>query len=413
LQSKMKYYHVVSYHFRKLDIPLIGKLFVPEQQRAERLPFIKEKMQAREWFYLSTCNRVECHLVSETKPCPYKTALLLNKHLSEAELAIVAGGAEVLSGKEAVRHIFSTASSLNSMVTGEREIITQVRRAFEQSRELGLTGDFIRLLLRQTIETAKQVFTETSIARKPVSVVSLAYSEISKRFSPAETDILLVGAGQTITHMVKLLTESGYKKLVITNRTDARAQALAAEEGVDWLPWKEKQLTKKSFQVVVSCTGSELPVISTSLFHAWTKGCTKSPLLVDLALPPDAENELMASSSHTYIGLSTLQEISEKNMSTRRQEMDACDAIIEQAIHSFTLLTKERSVELAMGEVPEMVKQIRQQAMEKIFAKDLSILNDQSMAVVEKILDYMEKKYIALPIKKAKEVLLEKAVHES
>ena len=113
--------------------------------------------------------------------------------------------AEVYSGEKAAEHFFRVASSIDSMVVGEREIITQVRTAYESCNELKLTGDNIRLLLRKTIETAKEVYTSTGIANKPVSVVSLAYRKLQALNVSQGARFIIVGAGRTNANMTRFL----------------------------------------------------------------------------------------------------------------------------------------------------------------------------------------------------------------
>ena len=115
---------------------------------------------------------------------------------------------EVFHKADAVKHALSVASSIDSMIVGEREIITQVRGAYEASKSYGLTGDFIRLLTRKVIETAKKVYTETNIAKKPVSVVSLAYHKLRNLNIALDAKFVIVGAGLTNTTMCKFLKKS-------------------------------------------------------------------------------------------------------------------------------------------------------------------------------------------------------------
>jgi glutamyl-tRNA reductase len=115
------------------------------------------------------------------------------------------------------------------MIVGEREIITQVRNAFELCKKNGLTGDFIRILLRHTIETAKRVYTETTIATKPVSVVSLAYHKLRDMNISLDARFLIIGAGVTNTNMSKFLRNHGFKKFTVYNRTLSKAENLAKD----------------------------------------------------------------------------------------------------------------------------------------------------------------------------------------
>ena len=114
------------------------------------------------------------------------------------ELDSLTNNAEVFVGEEAVEHILKVASSLESLVVGEREIITQVRKAYDFCNLLGLTGDFTRLLIKQTVETAKEIYTTTDIAKNPVSIVSLAYRQLRALGIKKEARILFIGSGDLI-----------------------------------------------------------------------------------------------------------------------------------------------------------------------------------------------------------------------
>ena len=104
-----------------------------------------------------------------------------------------------------------------------------MRNSFDASKKMKLTGDFIRLVLRHTIETAKRVYTETSIATKPVSVVSLAYHKLRDMNIPLDARLLIIGAGVTNTNMSKFLRKHGFKKFTVYNRTLSKAENLAKD----------------------------------------------------------------------------------------------------------------------------------------------------------------------------------------
>src|SRR5690554_7776341 len=109
--------------------------------------------------------------------------------------------------------MIKVTSSIDSMVVGEREIITQIRKSFDACRAYGITGDAIRLMIRHTIETAKRIYTETSIAQSPVSVVSLAYHTLRLKDIPLDARILIIGAGVTNTNMSRFLRKHGFTNL--------------------------------------------------------------------------------------------------------------------------------------------------------------------------------------------------------
>jgi glutamyl-tRNA reductase len=173
----MKRYSVIAFNHHSTGIKNLDELFAPENVLNERLHAIKNGLKAEGLMYLATCNRMEFFFSSPaliTKNEIPKLLSLLHPDWKEAKVAKVSKSALLYNGEEAVKHVFRVASSLDSLVVGEREIITQVRTAYEWSQKQGLTDDFIRILIRKTIETAKKVYTDTKIAEKPVSVMSLA-----------------------------------------------------------------------------------------------------------------------------------------------------------------------------------------------------------------------------------------------
>ena len=201
-------FHSIAFTHRNLDVKDLGLLPIDESKQLDRLAHLKSTMNLTELMFLSTCNRVEFIFCSDdTVSTPFLIQFFesIYPEFSNEQKEHFAERADVFKGTNAVEHILSVASSIDSMVIGEREIITQVRNAFDFSRKLNLTGDFIRLVMRHTIETAKRVYTETSIATKPVSVVSLAYHKLREMNIPLDARMMIIGAGATNTTMSRFL----------------------------------------------------------------------------------------------------------------------------------------------------------------------------------------------------------------
>ncbi|MEO8759781.1 MAG: glutamyl-tRNA reductase, partial [Bacteroidia bacterium] len=165
---KQENFYTVAVTHKKFSLTEIGKLHTDDVSVKAILTKLKTSLHLKELVYLSTCNRVE-FLFTTQKPVnkAFLTDLfsLLNKNLKKAEVQKLVTYAKVYAGSDAVNHVLCVASSLDSLVVGEREIITQFRQAYDKCNEFGLTDDFMRLLSRHTVETAKQIFTETDIAK--------------------------------------------------------------------------------------------------------------------------------------------------------------------------------------------------------------------------------------------------------
>lgn len=402
-------FHIVAFTHQNLEIKDIGELHIEENKQSERLSVLKEKLNLSELMFLSTCNRVEfVFCTNETVDNSFLIQFFTTLYpgLSDDQVLHFVQRADSYHDLQAIEHMLAVASSIDSMVVGEREIITQVRSAFERSREFQLTGDFIRLVMRHTIETAKRVYTETSIATKPVSVVSLAYHKLRDMQVPLDARIMIIGAGVTNTNMSRFLKKHGFKKFVVFNRTFEKAQNLASDLHGKAYPLSELPNYTKGFDVIITCTGSESHIITPELYNHLLQGETSRKIVIDIALPQDLHPQVVLDHPVTHISVDILQKISNENLKERSKEIQHVEEIIAEAMFDFDHIQKVRKVELAMRDVPEKVKEIRSTAMNEVFKNDLAALDDNSREILEKIVGYMEKKYMSMPMIMAKEILL-------
>lgn len=404
-------FQVIAFTHSNLDVAEIGLLHIEEEVRKARLTAIKEEMNWSELLFLSTCNRVEFVFCGDTTSSTAKLAHLfksLYAHLPSEKIDLFVSSANHFQGEKAMAHLLSVASSIDSMVIGEREIITQVRKAFEESRKNELSGDFIRLAIKQTIETAKKVYTETSISKKPVSVVSLAYHRLRDLNIPLDARILIVGAGVTNTTLSRFLRKHGYSNFVVFNRTISKAEKLAEDLKGRALPLAELNSYNEGFDVLISCTGTDTHLVTPSIYKNLLQGEADKKVVIDIAIPQDLDPEILENNSVFHISVSLLQKISEANLKERSTEISHVEEIISWSLTQFNLLHRERNVELAMRAVPQKVKEIKAIALNEVFKDDLASLDENSKELLEKIMGYMEKKYMSVPMKMAKEILLKK-----
>ncbi len=404
-------FHSIAFTHRNLDVKDLGLLPIEESKQQDRLQHLKKAMNLSELMFLSTCNRVEFIFCSDKT---VSTQFLIQffesiyPEFSNEQMVHFAERADVFKGINAVEHILSVASSIDSMVIGEREIITQVRNAFDFSKKLNLTGDFIRLVMRHTIETAKRVYTETSIATKPVSVVSLAYHKLREMNIPLDARMMIIGAGATNTTMSRFLRKHGFKNFVVFNRTLSKAESLAKDLHGKAFDLHALENYDGGFDVIISCTGSDSYIITPDLYEKILMGEVNRKVVIDIAVPQDLHPEILSNHPVTHISVDFLQKISNENLKVRSNEIQHVEEIISEALFEFKHLQKVRNVELAMREVPLKVKEIRATAMNEVFKNDLAELDENSKEVLEKIISYMEKKYMSVPMIMAKEILIKK-----
>jgi len=362
----------------------------------------------KELVFLSTCNRVEFF---------FRSALALNEdfvsnliqalypQLDTEEIARSVEGVRTYNGLDAVRHLFHVASSLDSLVIGEREIITQVRQAFERAKANGFTGDYTRIAVQKAIETAKQVYTETEIATKPISVVNLAYRKLIEHELHSGMKVVYIGAGQTIEAIAGNLKKHDFASVKVFNRTESKAQKLAEILGGEGYSLNDLVEKADAFDVMITCTGADQSIIDADTFKAMK--VSGKTIIVDLAIPNDIDASVLTHFDVEYIAIDDLKAIAKQNLRDREKEVFRCETLVEQRLEEFEEAYKTRKLELAMQEIPALMKEMKQRALEKTFAKDIDGLDDQGRETLTKVIDYLEKKYISIPMKMAKQVMLE------
>jgi glutamyl-tRNA reductase len=402
-------YSVIAFTHRSTGLKDLEKLFIDQVILPTRLQEIKQAVSADGLMYLATCNRVE-FIFSIANPVEKnfaeKIIKLFHPEWDKKKLEWAREHVLVLHGEDAVKHVFEVAASLDSLIVGEREIITQVRSAYEWSHEQKLTDDFIRILIRKTVETAKRVYTDTKIAEKPVSVMSLACRKMQEWHIGFDSRVLMVGAGQTADIMVKYLSKHGFSKFVIFNRTLKRAKELAARYSIEAYSLKDLENYKNGFDVLITCAHSAKPIVTEKIFNTLCNSDKGDKIIVDLGLPLNVDKTVLKKKNIKSVTIKDLEGIAKLNLNERKSEMKAASKIISEAVAEFYTDIQNRRIELAMRDVPVRIQEIKQKALSSVFSKEIDSLTPDSRELLEKVMNYMEKKYISIPMQLAKDILM-------
>ena len=416
LENKaLKNLKVIAFTHKHVDLKDLGNLVICNEELDARLINLKNTLDIPEIFYIATCNRVEfvfygAHELTDDFIADFMQRM--NFCVPAERLQCYLGQVTRYAGMDAINHLFRMSCSLESLVVGEKEILAQVRRAYEKCREAGFTGDFLRLMMDRLVKTAKEVYTYTNISRNPISVVSLAYRKLREIKLAENPRILVIGSGETNQNFAKYLKKHKLSNFVVFNRTLQNAQQLAKELNCEAYPLSELKNYKQGFDVMITCTGAATSIIDNELYQSLLNGETDKKVIVDLAIPNDIDAEVLVHHPIHYIEVSGLQAIAEKNIQERYNELEHAEAIIDANIKEFLPLIKQRRVEVAMRQVPDKIKEIRAMAMNEVFAQDLINLDPQAREVLEKVINYMEKKYIKVPMVMAKEILVKSSEFE-
>lgn len=404
-------YKVLTITHKSTTLKNIGNFVLPnldsDSALQEKLQTIQEALGMDELLYLATCNRV-LFFFSSKQPL---TDCFLEKFESvvypnlDATIKLK-DSASVYDGSAAITHLLEVASSVDSLVIGEREILRQLREAYYRCNEVGATGDSIRMAVQLAVESAKKVYSTTRIGQKAVSVVSLAVRQLLAKNPPRDARILIVGAGQTNTLIGKFLLKYGFQNCTVFNRSEPNAIALATMLGkgaaytLDKLPTYDK-----GFDILIACTGATEAIITPELYQKILQGETDEKILIDLSIPNNIDSKIAETYNTTYIEIDGLKELVSENLAFREKEVINVQAIITERVAEFIKIYKGRQIELALKEVPTQIKAIRQHALTSVFKNEVSSLDDEVQELIDRMMMYMEKRCIAIPIQAAKEHL--------
>lgn len=405
----MKNLKVISFTHKHIDLKDLGHLVISDEELDGKLVHLKEAYNIPEIFYVGTCNRVEFVFRSEY-PLDRSFIEGFISHLQYKELngqiKNYLDNVNAYEGNDALNHLFKMSCSLDSLVVGEKEILAQVRKSYERCRTAQFTGDFLRMVMERLVKTAKEVYTHTRIARNPVSIVSLAYRKLRDLKMDESPRFLIVGAGETNQNLAKYIQKHKDAQFTVFNRSIEAAEALAKELGGKAYPLSALADYKEGFDVLITCTGSTESIITNDIYTQLLAGDDEKKTIIDLAVPNDVCAKVIERNPVNYIEVSGLQAIASRNLQERYDELVHAERIIHHNIDEFMPLLQERRVELAMRCVPEKVKEIKSFALNTVFAQEVSAMDDHSRAVLEKVINYMEKKYISVPMIMAKDIMV-------
>ncbi len=411
-QQRLNKFQLITITHKTANINHIGQ-YIPavsqnKQALAEVLHQAKAALEIEELLYLTTCNRLTFLLVTDQEVNDtfiVRLFSILHPNIPEVCLGGLLNVVARYKGLESIQHLFSVASSLDSLVVGEREITRQLREAYEYCRSHQLAGDSVRMAMKMAIPVAKEVYTQTKIGENSVSVVALAMKELLKKQLPKNTRFLIIGAGTTNNTALKILQKYDYHDFHVFNRTLRNAQALVEKRGGVAYSLEELEVFRGGFDVLISCTGSTEVMVTPERYASLLEGDTQPKFVIDLAVPNDIHPAVVEQFDLQYIAVEKLRFLAAQNLELRKQEVAKAQEIVVERADEFTILLKNRQIERAMASIiPNRVRDVKAKALESVFQKQINEMDEQSRATLELVVNYLEKKCISIPIVAAREV---------
>ncbi len=396
---------VVGCSYHSTSIAVREKLAFNGQQTAEALDRWREGFPQVEGVLLSTCNRVELYMAGEQGLPGSRevAAFLAGFHQLSAEE--VAPHLTVQTGRQAVRHLFTVASSLDSMVVGETQIVWQVKEAYRLASERRTAGPLTHAAFQTALMVARRVATETGIHQRRVSVPSVAVADFARQIFERFDDkhAVVIGAGEMAEETLRYLREEGTRHITIVNRRLERAEELARRWEGKAVGWDQLTEALATADLVISTTGAELPIVTLESFRQIERLRHSRPLLVlDLAVPRDFEPAIAQLPDVYLYSIDDLKTACQRNLHDRQQQVPAALAIIEDETERFLAEWRHRATAPVIEQLRRNWENIQQEELRRLFNK-LPELNERQREEICRCFDRVLGKLMHPPLESLRE----------
>ena len=367
-------FQVLGCHHHDSTVEFREQLTFTAEQAHTILSQLQQTHPDLETVLLSTCNRVEIYMAAEEQDlCPPQDAMIqLLADFHNLQPADIADQFQLREDKDAVRHLFATAASLDSMVVGEAQILSQVKDAYELATQGGFTGSVTHTAFQAAMRVAKRVATETTINQRRVSIPSIAVADFANRFFEnfADKNVLVIGAGEMGEETLRYLIDQQATQIHIVNRDLARAQNLVERTQGEARPWEELDQLLVDADLVVSTTSADDPIVTVERFQAIAHQRHQRTLLVlDLAVPRDFEAAVGEFVGVYLYCIDDLDEVCQRNKDARSQQWPHANEIIDEESGLFMAELAHRSTGPWIQRLQDQAQQLKSDELERLLNK--------------------------------------------
>ena len=353
---------------------------------------------------LSTCNRSEIYVASEDPARARDELVTFLSDYHHVPAHAFQPHLFALENSAAVAHLFRVAAGLDSLVVGEPQILGQVKDAFQSATNKRCVGPILRHVFQWSFGVGKRVRTETALGEGAVSVSFAAVALARKIFGRLQgRRVLVVGAGEISSLTAQHLRAHGVGDIVITSRTHAHAETLAAEVGGMAVPWEGMITALGSAEIVITATGSPRPIITRAQLEAVQgRRARSNPLfIIDVAVPRDVDSAVGDIEQVFLYNIDDLQSIVEENLSRRAAEVERAESIVNDEVTRFMAWQRSRSAVPTVVALRQRFESIRRSELQRLEGK-LGTLSPDARARVDEVTRLIVEKLLLEPTEQLK-----------
>jgi glutamyl-tRNA reductase len=395
---------LLGINHKTAPIELRERVAIPRERLAGAAISLVDVAGVSEAMILSTCNRVEILTAAEPGA---DVAGFLHRHLG-VDPGILKPHLYEYCDREAVRHLFRVAASLDSMVVGEPQILGQVKDAYSVAREAGTVAGQLEPLLQSAFAAAKKVRNETEIGSTTVSIASVAVDLAQKIFGSLQgKKVFLVGAGKMSELAARHLIRHGAGTILLTNRTPARAAQMAERfsGGVTpkVVPWEEMHTAASQADIVITSTGGPHPIFRREDGQAFLHKRKNRPMFfIDIAVPRDVDPEMNRLEGIFLYDIDDLQSVAAAHLADRTREAADAEAVIAAEVERYQLKLKAVNVAPAIVGLQQKAEEFRVAELKRVHSRLGGLTADQ-LAAVEALTRGLVNKFLHPPMQALKQ----------
>lgn len=396
---------LIGINHKTAPIELRERVAIPRERLADAARLLAGTAGVREAMILSTCNRVEMLAAADSPDVD--VAIFLQQHLA-IDPALLRPHLYEYRDRAAVRHLFRVAASLDSMVVGESQILGQVKDAYTVAREAGTVSSELEPLLQSAFAAAKKVRSETEIGNTTVSIASVAVDLAKKIFgSLGGKTVFLIGAGKMSELAARHLVAQGASKILLTNRTQARAERMAENFHGSVRPqvvaWDRLLETASQADIVITSTGAPEHIFRREHGQAFLHQRRNRPMFfIDIAVPRDVAPEINRLEGIFLYDIDDLQSVAAAHLAERTREAADAEAMIADEVERFHQRRKTVNVAPLIVALQQRADEMRLGELRRMYAR-LGELNREQAAAVEALSRSLVNKLLHPPMQALKQ----------
>ncbi len=370
----------------------------------ETIRAMHERCGFAESVYLATCNRVEWVFVppEDADPADLFAAIL-------RELPVEAAQCYQLTGEDAARHVFEVAASLDSMNPGETQVVGQVREAYRRSSELGLAGPRLHLLFEAALRAAKRVRRETALTARPVSMMSLGLDVAGDL--PEGSAVAVVGAGEMAEEAAERLSKRRGLELLFTNRTLARAEALASLSSGRAMPLDRFLSDPPMVGALIAAVSVSTPLFSRAVLERVKAAAAGAPpVVIDLGVPANVDGAAARALGFRYYGVDDLRAQGDENRRKLEAEIAAARAVLEDELAEFRSAMLEKTLAPVLTAWRRRAQHTLDEGLARLFKSEEGRWNEDERERIERWAASLVERLAHLPMVGMRKVAAEHGV---